>query len=156
MIPTPHFPSHSEQVKALGCAADFDPDKHPRRAAQLIARQRFEKGLSRQTGDSTKARQDAARAERAALAERAKWYADLTMSEAAKQLGISYSTVQKLKHEFGLSFADSVPTNREAEIVTAAETHGSYRAVAEALGLSRSYVLRVLHKHGIYLRGNSG
>ncbi|MFI8384853.1 hypothetical protein [Pseudomonas sp. NPDC079086] len=43
MIPTPHFQSHAQQQAMLGCAANLDPAKHPRRYAQHQARQRIAK-----------------------------------------------------------------------------------------------------------------
>jgi hypothetical protein len=43
MISTPHFQSHAQQQAMLGCAANLDPAKHPRRYAQQQARQRLNK-----------------------------------------------------------------------------------------------------------------
>ena len=42
MIPTPHYHSHEHQRAMLGCAADLDPGKHPRRYALYLARNKTE------------------------------------------------------------------------------------------------------------------
>ncbi|MGQ7956466.1 hypothetical protein ACUTAF_01885 [Pseudomonas sp. SP16.1] len=152
MTPTPHFTSHAEQVKALGCAAKLDPKKHPRRAAQLKARAKFEKAQKSPINESKKSIHNAAKEERRELAEQARALSHLTMSEAALGLDIPYWCLQKLKYEFGLSFADSLPQNREQEICEAATKCSNYQEVAELTGLTYVYCIRVLHKNGIYLR----
>lgn len=152
MTPTPHFSSHAEQIQALGCAAMLDPKKHPRRFEQQRARERFERERRRPMDFTKEGLQRAAEDRRRELADRASKLSHMTIAEAARVLGVTYSRVQKIKREFGLSFSDSVPKNREAEICQAAECHSTYNEVAAATGLTRAYVLRVLHKHGIFLR----
>lgn len=152
MTPTPHFSSHAEQIQALGCAAMLDPKKHPRRFEQQRARERFERERKRPMDFTKEGLQRAAEDRRRELADRARKLSHMTIAEAARVLGVTYSRVQKIKREFGLSFSDSVPQNREAEICQAAECHSTYNEVAAATGLTRAYVLRVLHKHGVFLR----
>lgn len=155
MTPTPNYHSHAEQVKALGCAANFDPKKHPRRAAQEKARKRFEREVKKPAVESKKGMQDAAKEARAEMAVLAKELSHLTMRDAAEVMEIPYWRIQKLKHEFDLEFADYVPNTREADICEAAKGCKSYREVESVTGLTYTYVLRVLNRHGIFFRASA-
>jgi len=113
MISNPHYRNHDEQQAMLGCAANLDPDKHPRRYALHKARTRMhgqdiaiveETDGPRTILDSRRehaARQDA---DRRALAERARTCSHMTMKQAAVALGINYEKMKKLRAEFDLMF----------------------------------------------------
>ena len=91
------FHSHSEQVALLGSAAVIDPTKYPRRYDQLIARTRFQRGMVGVVRDDAFLR-------RKALADRAKLYTDLSMSDAAREIGCTIHTLKAIAKEFDISF----------------------------------------------------
>lgn len=109
MMTAPRFSSHEEQKAVRGCAADLNPEIHPRRFALHQARLKSGARANAETIPYRERRAKEGFAARAALAERAKWYSDLTGREAAKQLGISYDTLRKLKTEFALVFKRGAP-----------------------------------------------
>lgn len=115
MVSQPRYRTHDEQMAMLGCAANLDPDRHPRRYAIAKARARMEgediaimdepeEDGPRTILDSRREYAERQNAKRRELAMRAGWYSDCTMKEAAVALGVSYETVKRLKAEFGLSF----------------------------------------------------
>ena len=106
MISQPHYRTHDEQQAMLGCAAHLDPDKHPRRYALAKSRERMGREFAKTLNQYEQA-QKTAFDERPALANRAKFYADMTMRDAADALGISHNVMRKLKSEFALAFKAS-------------------------------------------------
>jgi len=120
MLSHPHYRTHDEQQAMLGCAAQLDPDKHPRRYALHKARTRMhgqdiaiveEADGPRTILDSRRehaARQDA---DRRALADRARECSHMTMKQAALALGINYEKCKKLRAEFDLQFKPGYRNN---------------------------------------------
>ena len=102
--------THAQQQAALGCAAVLDPKKHPRRAAISKARAAFEvpKALTparkAALAERKKANKVRLKAKRAELAERAKPYQFLTITTAAKCLGVSRQYLKAAADEAGLRF----------------------------------------------------
>lgn len=112
MITHPHYRSHMEQVAALGSAAALDPARHPRRYALQQARAKRSSTFVRELNAAPHTPLDAREVltekqlqVRIELAERAVWYSDLPMGQAAKAMGISRDKLTKLKAEFDLKFA---------------------------------------------------
>jgi hypothetical protein len=103
MISQPRFTSHDEQQSALGCAANLDPQIHPRRYALQKARERMGREFAKTLNQYEQAQKNAFE-ERLALANRARFYADMSIRDAADALGISYHAMRKLKTEFALAF----------------------------------------------------
>ena len=98
MLQQPRFTSHADQQAMLGCAAKLDPKKHPRRYALMQARQKGTRIVTQREGH------DQRYAERKAIAERAVFYTDLPMSEAAPLLGVRYEYLREIRDEFNLNF----------------------------------------------------
>jgi hypothetical protein len=103
MISQPHYRTHAEQQAMLGCAANLDPQIHPRRHALQKARERMGREFAK-TVNQYEQSAKAAFEERLALANRARFYADMSIRDAADALGISYHAMRKLKTEFALAF----------------------------------------------------
>ena len=75
MLQNPHYSSHAEQQAALGCAANLDPIKHPRRYKLQQAREKFR--------PTKRCHQPASEERTPALLERAEALAHLGLTEAA-------------------------------------------------------------------------
>lgn len=150
MITQPHFTSHADQQAALGCAADLDPDKHPRRYALYLARNKKEfvdiKGPA-ETKAEIIARQ---RKTRENLADQARELSHMTAREAAVELGITKHVLGKLRQEFGLSFAGPVARNKEVleRIEALAATGMKIAAIADLVDKAPNYIARLVREHG--------
>ncbi|MFI8479669.1 hypothetical protein ACIGCM_03770 [Pseudomonas sp. NPDC078700] len=113
MMTAPRFCSHEQQKELLGCAADLDPETHPRRYELAKAREKFdsiETPESRRGCGLEKHRTKAAlekRKERDGIAEIAKALSALTLKQAAAEIGISYDRLLRIKHDYGLTFQDA-------------------------------------------------
>lgn len=105
MITQPHFASHADQQAALGCAADLDPGKHPRRYALYLARNKKEFVDVKGQAETKAEIHERQRKTRENLADQARELSHLTAREAAVELGITKHVLGKLRQEFGLSFA---------------------------------------------------
>ena len=104
MIQQPRFQSHAEQQAALGCAANFDPEKYPRRAALARARDRQMVTL-RGHGDKFRNVR-----EQLAVGIKAK-AATMTITEVAQATGIDRKRLRLIADENGFTFM----SRREAE-----------------------------------------
>lgn len=113
MITTPHFHSRAQQQAMLGCAANLDPTKHPRRYAKLQARQRVEKEARWLIRDESASGTEYARqqlqakmkAHREKQAERLRPIAatGCTVAEMARQLSSTRRTILNLLAEFAIT-----------------------------------------------------
>lgn len=150
MITQPHFTSHADQQAMLGCAADLDPDKHPRRYALYLARNKKEfvdiKGPA-ETKAEIIARQ---RKTRENLADQARELSHMTAREAAVELGITKHVLGKLRQEFGLSFAGPAARNLELlERIEALAAKGLKIAdIADQVDKAPNYIARIVREHG--------
>ncbi|WP_296276631.1 hypothetical protein [Pseudomonas sp. UBA7530] len=141
MTPTPHFRSHAEQQAVLGCAAQLDPLKHPRRFARQQAREKF---------IPPKRIQQPASVERTpALLEKASALTHLNITEAARQLGVSRSVLERLRSDYGLTFATLPRRNAAARLKELAPAHSTLKGLAEAAGLSYPQTYKLCKRHGI-------
>lgn len=104
MLQNPHYHSHAEQQAALGCAAVLDPIKHPRRYAKQQAREKFKPLKRNNQPGSPKTPPD--------ILAKAKALTHLHITEAARQLGVSRSVLERLRCDYGLAF--SAPTYGKA------------------------------------------
>ena len=150
MIAQPHFTSHADQQTALGCAADLDPDKHPRRYALYLARNKTEfvdvKGPA-ETKAEIIARQ---RKTRENLAEQARELSHMTAREAAEAIGITKHMLGKLRTEFGLEFAGPVARNKDllARIEALAAKGLKISEIADRVDRAPNYIARKVREHG--------
>lgn len=111
MMQSPRFNGHAEQRALLGSAAVLDPKKFPRRYQQHQRQQALAE-LDR------KQQEDARKVGRERTAERAAFYCDLTMREAAAAMPMSYDYLRRIASEFGLKFKTGVggrPTRKQIE-----------------------------------------
>lgn len=149
MITQPHFTSHADQQAMLGCAADLDPDKHPRRYALYLARNKKEfvdiKGPA-ETKAEIIARQ---RKTRENLADQARELSHLTAREAAVELGITKHVLGKLRQEFGLSFSGPPARNKEllARIEALAAKGLKIAEIADQVDRAPNYIARVVREN---------
>lgn len=106
------YRNHSEQRAALGCAAELNPEKHPRRFALQRARERADKRFRSPLATPTKCSRHANQQERDAVrrnrVEQCRKLTHLTAKEAARLLGISDSQLRRIREEFGIEFAPYV------------------------------------------------
>lgn len=150
MIGQPHFTSHADQQAMLGCAADLDPDKHPRRYALYLARNKKEfvdiKGPA-ETKAEIIARQ---RKTRENLADQARELSHMTAREAAEAMGITKHMLSKIRQEFGLKFAGPVARNQEllARIEVLAGKGLKISEIADQVDRATNYVARVVRENG--------
>ena len=156
MITQPHFTSHADQQAMLGSAADLDPDKHPRRYALYLARNRKEfkdiTGLP-ETKEEIHERQ---RKTRENLAEQAKECSHMPARAAAEHMGITRHALGRLTKEYGLTFAGPVQRNQALldRIEELAATGMKIAAIADLVDRAPNYVMRVVREHG-FRRGPS-
>ena len=150
MIAQPHFTSHADQQAMLGCAADLDPDKHPRRYALYLARNKKEfvdiKGPA-ETKAEIIARQ---RKTRENLADQARELSHLTAREAAEAMGITKHMLSKIRQEFWLKFAGPPARNKELlERIEALAAKGlKIATIADQVDKAPNYIARVVREHG--------
>ncbi len=140
MMPSPRFNSHAEQQAALGCAANLDPDKHPRRYAMQKAREKFTpfKRINQPSSD-----------ERSALVERARALSHLNINAAARALDISRSALNRLRYDYGLEFAPSPRPNASDRLKALAGDNPTLKELAKAAGVSYATAHRLCREYGI-------
>lgn len=149
MTPSPHYRSHEHQRALVGCAADLDPNKHPRRYALYLARNKkeFVDVKSRaETKAEIRARQ---RATRENLAAQARELTHMTAREAAAALGITKHMLSKLRSEFALEFAGPVSRN-QALLDRIEELAGKglkIADIADQVGRATNYIARVVREN---------
>lgn len=148
MTPTPHFRSHAEQQAALGCAAQLDPEKHPRRHAVQRAREAFKPAKRTHQPDSERRTPE--------LLEQARKFSHLHVSAAARAMGVSRSVLTRLRDDYGLTFAEAVRPSHADRVRAAAPLVGTMRELAEVTDLKYLQVYNLCKKHGITLGGGSG
>ncbi|MGA4442573.1 hypothetical protein ACPA2N_25755 [Ectopseudomonas hydrolytica] len=141
MLQNPHYHSHAEQQAALGCAAVLDPIKHPRRYAKQQAREKFKPLKRNNQPGSPKTPPD--------ILAKAKALTHLHITEAARQLGVSRSVLERLRCDYGLAF--SAPTYGKAaeRLMALAGDHPTMKGLAAAADLSYCHTYRLCKLHGI-------
>ena len=150
MIAAPRYSSHEEQRAIVGCAADLDPEKHPRRYALYLARNRKEfkdiTGLP-ETKEEIHERQ---RKTRENLAEQARACSHMTARAAAEHMGITRHALGRLTKEYGLTFSGPVQRNQELldRIEALAATGMKIAAIADQVDRAPNYIMRVVRENG--------
>ena len=141
MLQNPHYHSHAEQQAALGCAANLDPIKHPRRYAKQQAREKFR--------PTKRCPQPASDERTPELLEKAKALAHLGIAEVARQLDVSLSVIERLRNDYGLVFGRGKRPCSVGRLMPLAATNGTYSALAAAAGLSYAHTYRLCKQYGI-------
>lgn len=141
MLQNPHFSSHAEQQAALGSAAKLDPVKHPRRHAIQQAREKFK--------PPKRCHQPASEARTPDLLERARALTHLSMTEAARELGVSNSVIDRLRNDYGLVFARSVRRSGADRVKALAGANKTMKELAAAAGLTYNHTYKLCKLHGI-------
>lgn len=141
MTPTPHFRSHAEQQAALGCAAQLDPLKHPRRFARQQAREKFR--------PTKRCPQPASDERTPALLERAKAVTHLGIVEAARELGVSRGVLNRLRDDYGLDFSQPAGRSGASRVKALAGTNPTMKELAEAAGLTYNHTYKLCKLHSI-------
>lgn len=156
MIPSPHYHSHEHQRALVGCAADLDPDKHPRRYALYLARNRKEFKDITGLPETTEEIRDRQRKTRENLAEQARACSHMTARATAEHMGITRHALGRLTKEFGLTFAGPVQRNQELldRIEALAGTGMKIASIADAVDKAPNYIARLVREHG-FRRGPS-
>lgn len=141
MLQNPHYHSHAEQQAALGCAANLDPAKHPRRYAIQQAREKFK--------PPKHCHQAAIEARTPELLEKARALAHLGIAEVARRLDVSLSVIERLRNDYGLVFCRGKRPCSVGRLMPLAATNGTYSALAAAAGLSYAHTYRLCKQYGI-------
>lgn len=139
MLQNPHYSSHSEQQAALGCAANLDPEKHPRRYKLQQAREKF-RPLKRLDRASEQARD-------AELLKQARALTHLPLTTAAGKMGVHRNVLTRLRDDYGLQFAPC--RNASERLKLLAGTHPTMKELAEAAQLSYSHAYKLCKEYGI-------
>jgi hypothetical protein len=155
MITQPHFASHAEQQAMLGCAANLDPDIHPRRWALEVARNRTPgKGRAELGPALSKFREH-----RAELAPRVRELAaTMTQREVLRELAISRTMLRTIAEEHDITFyrpQKEADPDELAKIRLAAETMTRRKAAAH-LGISGTRLGRIAKQYGIEFQAFAG
>lgn len=94
------FSSHEQQRQTLGCAAELDPDKYPRRYAAAQAR------TKKQRTTNSPTQQERYRAEREQLLPQLRALAPhYYITEVARRMGVCRKRLGRLAEEHGIQFA---------------------------------------------------
>lgn len=150
MTPSPHYRSHEHQRAIVGCAADLDPNKHPRRYALYLARNKREFADVKGAAETKAEIHERQRKTRENLAEQARELLHMTAREAAVDLGITKHMLNKLRNEFGLSFAGPVSRN-QALLERIEELAGKglrISEIADQVDRASNYIARVVRENG--------
>jgi len=141
MLQNPHFSSHAEQQAALGCAAKLDPVKHPHRHAIQQAREKFR--------PTKRCHQPASEERTPELLEKAKALAHLGLMEAARELGVSRSVLDRLRADYGIEFAKPAGRNGADRVKALAGANKTMKELAAAAGLTYNHTYKLCKLHGI-------
>lgn len=139
MLQNPHYSSHAEQQAALGCAANLDPAKHPRRYKLQQAREKF-RPLKRVDRDSERARDEA-------LLEQARKLQHLPINTAAGKMGTTRTVLLRLIDDYGLQFAPCRNASERLKLLAA--THKTMKEMAEAAQVSYGHAYKLCKEYGI-------
>lgn len=140
MLQTPHYRSHAEQQAALGCAAELDPIKHPRRYALQQAREKFVPPKRRPQPASQEHTQE--------LLEKARTVTHLRINDAARTLGVCRSVLTRLRDDYGLEFAPA-RENASGRLKRLAGANPTMHKLAAAAELSYSHTYKLCKEYGI-------
>lgn len=134
----------------LGCSADLDPNKHPRRYALYLARNRKEFVDMKGSAETKAEIHERQRKTRENLADQARELSHMTAREAAVELGITKHVLGKLRQEFGLVFAGPPARNLEllARIEALAAKGLKIAEIADQVDRATNYVARVVRENG--------
>lgn len=155
MITQPHFANHADQQAMLGCAANLDPDRHPRRWALEVARHRTPgKGRAALGPALTKLQ-----ARRAELAPKVRELAEtMTQTQVQRELKISRPLLRVIAEEYDIKFYR--PTKEvdpvELEWIRQAAKRMTRRKSAQALNISESRLGRIAKQYGFEFRTFAG
>lgn len=155
MITQPHFTSHADQQAMLGCAANLDPDRHPRRWALEMARMRTPgKGRAALGPALTKLQ-----ARRAELAPKVRELAEtMTQTQVQRELKISRPLLRVIAEEYGITFyrpqKEVGPV--ELEWIRQAAMRMTRRKAAKQLDTSESRLGRIAKQYGFEFRTFAG
>lgn len=132
MLAQPHFSSHAEQQAMLGCAANLDPAKHPRRWALQQARNSGPRKNLNAAGPQIVEQQ----ATRDQLAPKVRALAaELSQTQIAKRLGISRTLVRVIGLENDIPFrGKNKPPPWTAEQVSCVKAMAETMRISEVSG----------------------
>ncbi len=141
MLQNPHYSSHAEQQAALGSAAKLDPEKHPRRYKLHQAREKFR--------PTKRCHQPSSEERTPALLERAEALAHLGLTEAARELGVSRSVLDRLRADYGIEFAKPARRNGAGRVKALAGSNPTMKELAAAAGLTYNHTYKLCKEYGI-------
>lgn len=150
MTPSPHYRGHEHQISVVGCAADLDRNKHPRRYALYLARSKKEFRDIKGAAETKEEIHERQRKTRENLAEQARELLHMTAREAAVELGITKHMLNKLRNEFALEFAGPVSRN-QALLERIEELAGKgmrISEIADQVDRAPNYIARVVRENG--------
>jgi len=156
MIAAPRYSSHEEQRAIVGCASDLDPEKHPRRYALYLARNRKEFKDIAGLPETTEEIHERQRKTRENLAEQARELSHMPARAAAEHMGITRHALGRLTKEYGLTFAGPVQKNQALldRIEVLAATGMKIASIADAVDKAPNYIARLVREHS-FKRGPS-
>ena len=141
MLQNPHYSSHAEQQAALGCAANLDPIKHPRRYKLQQAREKFR--------PTKRCPQPASEQRTPELLERARAVTHLGIVEAARALGVSRGVLNRLRDDYGLDFSQPAGRSGASRVKALAGANPTMKELAAAAGLTYNHTYKLCKLHGI-------
>lgn len=151
MISMAGFSSHEQQRKALGCAAELDPRKYPRRYQLAMARGAVICDGIEQAEQESRVLSPEQLVEEMRLLAR-----DHCQVEAAKVLGIQRTRLRIIAKREGIEFPDGRQDRHLREDAIKAKKLKAYLAVGlirseavRASGLSRRVFRRICEAYGI-------